>query len=295
MNPLSLADVRNFWLAENRHPSKRLGQNFLVDANIVRIILEAAGVSEADTVLEIGPGLGVLTRALAARAGRLVAVEKDRRLYEHLSLELAGMKNLRLICGDALEMDYTASMPDADYKVVANLPYSSGTAMLVNFMQLPSPPAGLVVTLQLEVGQRLAAVPGGRDYGLLGLWAALHYETDICKIISPTCFWPPPLVKSAVVRLRRRPQPVIELADRPFFFELTKQAFGRRRKQMGTVLRGVPVLAGWPADKLAQLLAAAGIDQRARPESLDVMEWGRLANHAAALLRRAPAARHGQA
>ncbi len=289
MNPVSLADVRTFWLAENRHPSKRLGQNFLVDANIVRIILEAAGVSRADAVLEIGPGLGALTLALAARAGRLVAVEKDRRLYEHLSRELAGMKNARLICGDALELESSAIMPAGDYKVVANLPYSSGTAMLVNFLQLLKPPACMVVTLQLEVGQRLAAAPGGRDYGLLGLWSALNYETEICKIISPTCFWPPPLVKSAVVRLRRRPRPAIELADPQFFFELTKQAFGRRRKQLGTVLRGLPVLPDWPADKLSQLFRAAGIDPRVRPESLGAAEWGRLANCGAGMLATDPA------
>lgn len=285
MNPTSLGDVRNFWFSGNHRPSKRLGQNFLVDANIVRIILEAADVNADDTVLEIGPGLGALTQALVEQAGQVVAVEKDRRLYEHLTREFAGAQNLRLISSDALELDYSAILGQ-DYKVVSNLPYVSGTAMLVNFLQAPCPPGDMVVTLQLEVGERLAAVPGDKSYGLLGLWSDLNYETDIFKIISPTCFWPQPQVKSAVVRMRRRSQPAIDIEDHQFFFEFTKQAFGRRRKQLRTVLRGLTLFSGWSVEQVDQLLAAAEVDPAMRPESLGVQEWGRLAN-SAALLRRA--------
>ncbi len=283
MNPLSLADVRQFWLPESRHPSKRLGQNFLIDSNIARIILDAAELTGADLVLEIGPGLGALTRALARRAAQMTAVEIDRRLHAHLEQELGHLKNLRLICADAVKLDLSRIFDGQDFKLVANLPYASGTAILVNLLQSPRPPASMAVTLQLEVGQRLAAAPGGVDYGLLGLWSALHYETSLVKVVSPSCFWPPPAEKSAMGRLRRRPRPAADISDRGFFFALTKQAFGRRRKQLGAALRGLPVLRGLPAASLAELPAVAGIDPHIRPESLGVAEWGRLANHAATL------------
>lgn len=289
MNPMSLADVRKFWLPEARHPSKRLGQNFLVDANIARIMLDAAELTSADLVLEIGPGLGALTRALAERVACVAAVEIDRRLHAHLARELGDLTNLRLICADALKLDLNRIFDGQDFKLAANLPYASGSAILVNLLQAPHPPAAMAVTLQLEVGQRLAAFPGRADYGLLGLWASLHYETALVKIVSPSCFWPPPAVKSAIVRLRRLPSPAAALSDRAFFFALTKQAFGRRRKQLGAALRGLPVLRGLPAAGLAALPAAVGIDPHIRPESLGVAEWGRLANHAATLVRAAGA------
>ena len=218
------------------------------------------------------------------QAGQVVAVEKDHRLYEHLTREFAEAQNLRLISGDALELDYPAILGQ-DYKVVQSA-VCQRHGHAGKLLQSPSPPGDMVVTLQLEVGERLAAAPGDKSYGLLGLWSALNYDTDIYKVISPTCFWPQPQVKSAVVRMRRRAQPAADIVDHQFFFEFTKQAFGRRRKQLRTVLRGLTLFSGWSVDQVDQLLASAEVDPAVRPESLCVQGWGRLAN-CAALLRRA--------
>lgn len=279
MNPMSLSAIRDFWLQSNYHPSKRLGQNFLIDKNIKEIILGAAALNADDAVIEIGPGLGALTYDLARQVKTLVAVEKDRRLHKHLAKNLDLNVNSRLINADALELDYAELFPEGAFKLIANLPYATGTAILVKFWSLSNPPARIVVTLQQEVAQRIAAEVSSPQYGLLAVWAGLRYSVDLVKSISPTCFWPVPAVTSAAIRLERG-DPVIDLLDFDFFFELTKQAFAHRRKQIKTVLRKTPLLAVLSPRELADLLRNSGIDPAARPENLSTAEWGILANQA---------------
>jgi 16S rRNA (adenine1518-N6/adenine1519-N6)-dimethyltransferase len=276
--------VRDTLAALGAEPSKALGQNFLIDANIVEILLRTAEVTPADTVLEIGPGLGVLTDALAEHAGAVVAVEKDRTFVAHLQKRYADHPRVTVIGGDFLELDIPALLQTHKIgKVVANLPYNSGTRMIVELMRAPQPPRTMVVTVQLEVGERLAAVPGDEGYGMLSVWAGVGYQVELRKKISPSCFYPTPGVWSVVTRLSARDpdQPVRPAA--PLFYALTKQAFQHRRKQLAGILDRAPDALRLPPPVTAGLLAALGADVRARPEQLSVAQWLELTARLAAL------------
>lgn len=250
-------------------PSRVLGQNFLIDGNILRIMLDAAALGPNDVVLEIGPGLGVLTGPLLERAGRVVAIEKDDLLYAHLRDALGGAPNLTLLHADALACDLTGLLAEGVNKVVANLPYSVGTRVLVELCHAPARPARMVVTVQREVGERLAARPGCRDYGLLSVFAQLDYDISILKRIARTCFFPAPQVESAIVVLARRARP-LPVRDEAAFRALVKHCFEHRRKQLGALVRD------------AAAFARAAIDPQRRPETLAVEDWIRLANAIAA-------------
>lgn len=277
-NLTSIADVRAILGALDLQPAKALGQNFLIDANILGIILKAAGLSAADRVLEIGAGLGTLTEALARVAQKVVAIEKDSRLAAFLKSRFQPMKNIELITADAMRIDLGTYWVAGFNKLVANLPYSVGSAVLVNIFKGDVRPEMIVVTLQAEVASRLTAETDTADYGLLSIWSQLSYETEICRLISPTCFFPRPEVQSAVVAMKKRARPAEEPADRKFFFDLTKYAFGQRRKQMQKILSDAPAGIGRPAQELQGIFAALEMDPRIRPGALSLEQWIRLAN-----------------
>ncbi len=261
-------------LAElNCQPRKALGQNFLIDANILAIILKIAGLTQQDQVLEVGPGLGVLTAPLAATARRVLAVEKDRRLYAGLLESLGHCDNLELIHADMLKLDLEALLKSGINKVVANLPYSVGSAILVNFLRSSLPPARLLLTLQLEVARRLVAQPGQKEFGLLSLWSQLSYQVSIQKTISPTCFYPPPNVRSAIVLLDRRAPLLAAPAARQLFFALTKLAFSQRRKQLRAVFRDNQLPEGLSLKLIKAAWQDLNLDPCRRPESLTLAEW----------------------
>lgn len=278
MKPTRPSDLR-FMLAERDiRPSRAMGQNFLVDENIRRIILEAAALDTADGVLEIGPGAGALTEGLVACAGRVVAVEKDRRLYELLCERFVDSLRLKLVCGDALEEDLDAHLATGLNKMVSNLPYSVGTRVLVELIRAAHRPETMVVTLQTEVVQRLTAAPGTADYGLLSVWAQRWYEIALLRRVGPGCFHPAPEVGSAVAVLRRRALPQVDLVSAVHFEALTRAAFQRRRKQMRRVVQDLPAETGRVEGDAGAWLDALGIDPTARPENLTVEQWGRLSN-----------------
>ncbi len=270
-----LSDVRRLIERWNLRPQKPLGQNFLIDANILGILLETAAVSAADRVIEVGPGLGVVTEPLARSAGHVVAVEKDPRLWPLLEERLAPYPNVDLVRGDILELDLERLLGSGIDKVVSNLPYSVGSAILVNFVRAAAPPASLTVTLQQEVADRLTAAPGCKAFGLLTLWTQLRYDVSIRKLVNPGCFYPAPGVRSAILSLKRRAEPDPLPQERAFFYALTKRAFAGRRKQLGTVLaQAGPALAR--AAREGAPWREAGIDPRTRPEELGVSDWLRL-------------------
>lgn len=247
--------------------SRVMGQNFLIDGNILRIMLDAAELQPDDPVLEIGPGLGVLTGPLLERARHVTAIEKDDVLHGHLLASLAGNDRLELIHGDALEV--LAARPElvtADTKVVANLPYSVGTRLLVELFHAAARPVCLVVTVQWEVAQRIVARADTDDYGLLSVFAQLDYEATVVKRIARTCFFPRPDVASAVVKLMRRAQRAVPLRDDAVFRRVARDCFAHRRKQLGSLVRD------------EDALRCAGLDPRQRPETVDVPGWCRLAN-----------------
>ena len=259
-------------------PNSLLGQNFLIDGNVRDIIIAAANPQPDDIILEIGPGLGVLTERLSALSARLVAVEKDRALCEHLRGDLADTPCLNLIEGDALDIDEDFLQREGITKVVSNLPYSVGSRVLMNFFSLSCPPAQITVMVQLEVAQRLSAGPGDEDRGLLGVWAQRVYSVKTVKVISPNCFYPRPQVKSAVVVLERLPLDVVQKGDRALFRELTKGAFSFRRKQMATIMTRLSAKLGLTVEQAVSVLPEIGLDPRIRPEMLTVDQWQALAD-----------------
>lgn len=269
MNLTAPSEVRDLLQRLDVHPSKVLGQNFLIDANILKILLSAAHLRQEDAVLEIGPGLGVLTEWLCRWSGRVVAIEKDRRLCAWLREHLAKAKNLELIEGDAMDVDLESLLASGVNKVVANLPYSVGSRVLVTLIESVHAPEQVVVTVQKEVARRLAAKPGTKDYALIGILAQLRYEVEVRKEVSPTCFFPPPEVTSAIVSMARRETAVP--VDGDGLKSLLKTAFSQRRKQLGTILRKETPGA-------ADVLASLGIDARTRPEDLNPVQWAALAN-----------------
>ena len=271
------SEVRALLTQLDFHPSRLLGQNFLIDRNILNILLDAAELQAADEVVEVGPGLGVLTDALLERVAAVTAVEKDNRLAPHLRERLAGHPKLTLIHSDILDCDFPALFPRPGMKLVANLPYAIAARLLVELTAIPHPPALIVATIQREVADRLVAAPSSDDYGLLSILLQRHYAISTVKHIAPSCFWPPPEVQSSISRLALRPEPLGGPADELALRALLRHAFSRRRKTRARSLRDLA------ADPLPAL-AAAGIAPTARAEELPPEAWP-------ALLRALPPAR----
>ena len=243
--------------------------------------LAEADLHPGDGVLEIGAGLGVVTEWLCRRAGRVVAIEKDARLAAHLRDRFARMTNLELIEADALGADLDALLARGLNKVVANLPFSVGSRLLVDVVNAPHAPERIVITVQKEVADRLTAEPRTKDYGLLGVLAQTRYQVRASREISPTCFLPAPEVWSAIVVLLRREERDIEARDRAPLRALLRLAFGQRRKQLAPLLqrRLQPVQS---LEDVRSLFATLGIDARARPEDLAPETWLRLSDTLAA-------------
>jgi len=263
-------------------PSRALGQNFLVDGNILRILVDAAELAPSDGVVEVGPGLGALTDALLAHAGRVLAVEKDPRLAAYLADRYAGNASFELLACDALSVDWGRRLDGGWNKVVSNLPYAVGSRVLVELAAATRPPVCMVVTVQQEVADRLTAGPGGKDYGLLTLLIGYRYRGRVVKRVGPRCFWPPPQVDSCIVRLDRREAAPLSGAEERLFRELAAVAFRHRRKQLGRVLtrhwRHPDVAEG----RAMAVLDALGIAPDARPETVSVAQWVALAKGLAA-------------
>jgi len=271
-NLTSLSQVRRLLEDLSIRPSRSLGQNFLVDRNVLDIVAQTAEAGPRDRVLEIGPGLGVVTEFLVASDARVLAVERDHRLHRYLAERFEDADRLQLVRADLLDMDMDAEPLSGVTKVVSNLPYRPGTRMLVMFARAATPAACLVVTVQREVAERLTAGPGTGSFGRLTVWMQSLYDIEIVKRVSATCFWPRPEVESAIVKMKRKPGPLPEREERDFLFELAKLAFTRRRKQLVSTLAGVGLTRAGAADLLEEL----GHSVRARPEDLSASDWVRL-------------------
>lgn len=279
MNLTSPSEVRRTLASLGVHPTRRLGQNFLVDLNILNILVAAADLSARDAVLEIGPGLGVVTERLCAAARRVVAVEKDARLAAFLRERFAGSRSLQVVHGDALDEDLEARVRSGLGKVVSNLPYASGSRILAELSHVDPPPERIVVTVQQEVADRLRAPPSGRQYGLLSVWLQRCYAVQKPRTVSASCFWPRPEVRSAIVCLSRVAHEPMAPRERAAFRGLTRYAFSQRRKQLATVLGRAPAPLGRRPDETRAFLVACGLDPRARPEDLPAGAWVRLSKH----------------
>ncbi|MBI4715579.1 MAG: ribosomal RNA small subunit methyltransferase A [Nitrospirae bacterium] len=255
-----------------RPAKKRLGQHFLHDRAVVARILQAADVGPGDTVLEIGPGRGILTFPLVERGARVFAVEVDPDLCADLRERGKDFPALRILQGDALA--YPLEEIPAPFKVVANLPYNVGIPLLFRLLTLRDRVVSMTLMLQKEVIDRMTASPGGKDWGVLSAAVQFHTTAGLCFIVSRRAFTPPPRVDSAVVHLVPRAVPAAPVRDADFMMGLVRSAFSHRRKTLPNALSSHPT----PKPAILDALREAGIDPRRRPETLTLAEWGRLAD-----------------
>jgi 16S rRNA (adenine1518-N6/adenine1519-N6)-dimethyltransferase len=262
-------------------PKKGLGQHFLWQTQIVERIADAAELTKDDVVLEIGPGLGILTAALARRAGRVIAVEIDNSLFPLLDETLGEYDNIRLVEGDARTIDVEGLLEthapgfNGKCKVLGNLPYYITSPLLMRLLHQGFRKELLVFMVQREVAERIAADPGGKEYGSLSVAVQYYAEPELLFNVSPHAFFPPPGVASAVIRLRCRPQPAVEVQDEERFFEVVRAAFRYRRKTIKNSLREAGLLR---SDLEGEIFAKARIDPRRRGETFNLHEFALLAD-----------------
>ncbi len=263
-------------------PVKRHGQNFLIDLNLLQVLIEAADLQPCDVVLEIGTGTGSLTAQMAARAAAVVTVEIDPRLHQLASEELIDYENVTMLLQDALRnknnfddavlaavRERLAEAPGRRFKLVANLPYSVATPVISNLLLAEITPISMTVTLQKELADRIVAQPGTRDYSALSVWVQSQCEAEIVRTLSPESFWPRPLVTSAIVQIRFVPQRRARIADLRYFHDFVRSMFFHRRK----FLRSVAISAfKRELDKvhIDAILAEQGFPPDARAEQLSV-------------------------
>lgn len=270
---MTITKVRRILAESGIQLTKSLGQNFLHDANQLRRIVHMAELSKEDSVLEVGPGLGPLTERLLARCGRVLAIEKDRRLARWLQKSFADAPTLELVHGDALDYLRRANGRDwSQWKMVANLPYSSGSPILLEWALAEPKPAMMVVTLQWEVVNRIRASAGSRDYGVLSLLLQAGHVPVGSFRIPAACFFPRPEVDSACIALKRRRDPLLAEPDFQRFVQLVKAGFRQRRKIMLNLLK-----IHWQEPLLRECFAAQGIDFQARAESVALEQFAGLA------------------
>ncbi len=263
-------EVRAYLAAIGFSPSKSMGQNFLVDAHMRDLILDASGVGAEDRVVEVGPGLGVMTEGLIERAKAVTAIELDFRLSEHLQQRFSDARNLTLIHGDATKTEWPELLRPDPVRVISNLPYSVGSRILYDLANPVWAPLSVTVMLQSDVADRLLASAGSGLYGLLTVRMSWMFEIQRIRQVPGPCFLPPPKVGSSVVHLQRREQPPVDLLDSVLFEKLCRFAFTRRRKQ----LRGIVKDFGVDPEGLS-------LDVTRRPETLNLVEWAELANQLA--------------
>lgn len=270
-------NVRRLLKQWDLRPSKGLGQNFLVEQTTIEKIVAAADLTSDDVVLEIGAGLGTLTRRLALNAGDVVAVELDQRLIPVLQSVLSDLDNVTLIHGDILALDPAALISAASiqhpasstqYKVVANLPYYITSAILRHLLEASLKPQRMVITVQREVAERIVAKPG--QMSLLAVSVQFYGRPQRLFRIKPGSFYPSPGVESAVVRIDLRDTPPVSMRDTDAFFRVVRAGFAQRRKQLrNTLAAGLRL----PPDEVATQLMEVGVDPRRRAQTLSLEEW----------------------
>jgi 16S rRNA (adenine1518-N6/adenine1519-N6)-dimethyltransferase len=260
-------------------PDKSLGQNFLVDSSALRKVIEAGQVSSEDAVLEVGPGLGSLTRLLAVTARRVAAVEIDPDLVPPLKEVLASYDNVEIIQGDILDLDPVKLMGEAEapggkngYLVIANIPYYITSALIRHLLEARLKPTRMALTVQKEVAARISSGPG--EMSLLALSVQVYGKPRTAAHIPAGSFYPPPNVDSAVVRIDIYPEPVIAPSLLHTFFRLAKAGFSQKRKTLRNSLAGG---MAWKPAEAGKLLDEVGIDPMRRAETLSLEDWGRLA------------------
>ncbi|MED9947702.1 MAG: 16S rRNA (adenine(1518)-N(6)/adenine(1519)-N(6))-dimethyltransferase RsmA [Peptacetobacter hiranonis] len=259
--------------------SKSLGQNFLIDDNVIDKIIDGARVKEGDKVIEVGPGIGTLTREMAKRAEKVVAVEIDKNLIPILKETLADFDNTEVVNEDILKVDINKLVDEklsgGPVKLIANLPYYITTPIVMKFLEEDIPVTDIVVMVQKEVADRMNAVPSTKDYGALSVAVQYYCDTEIVAKAPRHMFIPQPKVDSTVIGLHIREEKKYKADNEQLFFKTVKAAFGQRRKTLLNSLSSMGVLE---KAKIKEVLAEAGIDEKRRGETLSIEEFANLSN-----------------
>ncbi len=263
---LTLTQIRDLLAAHGVRPSKALGQHFLADPNTAERIVRVAGVQPGDRVVEIGPGVGSLTIALLDAGAHVHAVELDRHVLPVLEEVTAG-RDIEIVAADALQADWRSLLGDGRWAMVANLPYNVALPIVVEALERAPMIDRMLVMMQREVGERLAARSGDDAYGAVSVKVAYYADAKIVGRVPPTVFLPQPKVESALVRLERHAEPPVAVTDPQRLFALVRAGFATRRKTLRRALNGV-------ID--ADTFVRAGIDPSARAETLSLEDWARL-------------------
>ena len=272
-----MASIRSELREYGLFPKKRLGQHFLVDLNILNEVIRAARVGEEDVVVEVGPGLGGMTLPLARLANRVIAIEIDPKLIEILKKKLADWPNVEVVRADILKADFKSFLKKEGrpVKVVANLPYQISTPLLFRFIESREVFSTFTLMLQKEVARRMAASPGGKEYGRLSVLLQMFLDLSVCFFIPPSAFFPPPKVESAVVQMVWKEKPMVEAQDEEWFKKVVKACFGYRRKTLINALRHSELSL---PKSIESRMEKVGIDPRRRPETLTIEEFVHLAD-----------------
>ena len=277
----SKQSVRRQLAGEGLKPKKGLGQNFLTDDSVLLDIVEAAELDDNSCVLEIGPGMGVLTRELAKRAGKVVAVEIDTTILPILEKNVAEFSNVTIINQDILKVELDALLKehfgDRPVKVIANLPYYITTPIVMKLLEETNSIASVVIMIQKEVAERFSADSGSKDFGAITLAVQYHAEVSKVRDVSPECFEPVPKVWSSVIKLSLRGEPPVTVLEEALFFRLIKAAFAQRRK---TFLNSVSATMGQDVTKeeLRDILVQLGLGESVRGESLSIEQFAQIAD-----------------
>ena len=259
---------------------KQYGQNFLIDAAVPEAIVRAAGLTKADTVLEIGPGIGTMTQYLSEAAGKVIAVEIDKALIPILQDTLVGFDNVQVIQGDILKTDLAALIAEnggGPIKVVANLPYYITTPILMKLLAGREAISLMAVMVQEEVAKRIVSGPGSKDYGALSVGVQYYADPEIVCRVAPSSFMPQPKVASSVLRLVKREKPPVTPRDEEHMFAVVKAAFLQRRKTLPNALAGYAPL-GVSREEAASAMERMGLDSRLRGETLTMEQFAELSD-----------------
>jgi 16S rRNA (adenine1518-N6/adenine1519-N6)-dimethyltransferase len=265
---MKLSEMRDLLSARRIQLTKSLGQNFLHDPNQLRKIADLAELAPGDQVLEIGPGLGPLTEQLLDSGARVFAIEKDQRLCAVLEERFKDRPNFEWLHADALDYLKTNRRDWTGWKMVSNLPYSVASPILVELALGDRPPERLVATLQAEVVDRIRAGADTEHYGQLTLFLQLRYEAKDSFAIPPGSFFPPPVVESACILLRKRPAELLPPELVRLYMRIVKRGFSERRKMLVKLLK-----RDWPVEKILEIFSALGIDPKARAETVDLARF----------------------
>jgi 16S rRNA (adenine1518-N6/adenine1519-N6)-dimethyltransferase len=276
-NPSSTNEILNKY---NLSAQKRYGQNFLIDSNVLRKIVDSAGVTKEDTVLEIGPGIGTLTQFLCEAAKKVICVEIDRQMIPVLEDTLSEYDNVTVINEDVLKVDIPSLIKENNaksVKVVANLPYYITTPIIMELLEKDAPIDSITVMIQKEVAERMQTGPGSKDYGALSLVVAFYSNAEVKMTVSPNCFIPRPNVDSAVIRLDKLKEPSVKVNNKSEMFRIIKGAFEQRRK---TLTNALSHSSAYKTDKknIENALLEMGKNINIRGEELTLEEFARLSD-----------------